>query len=62
METNDFKSLPVSSRLRAVDSIAEEVAKIVNEAKAKADEILKPTGYSLNINADFVMKTPEPKE
>lgn len=57
----EFKQLGVSEKLKLSESLGAKVAKIMNIAREKANKILLPTGYGVNITVEFY-KLEAPKQ
>lgn len=47
------KPLSVSEQMKVAEANGAKVAKIMNEARDKANKILKKSGHIVNINIDF---------
>ena len=52
-KNKDFKDLSVSQKMKEADELGAKVAKIMNEARAKANKLLLKSGHGVNINVDF---------
>jgi hypothetical protein len=52
-DNKKIKPLSVSAQLNQAEANGAKVAKIMNEAREKANKILKESGHYVNINVDF---------
>lgn len=53
MKKTKQTKLSVSEQMKEADATGAKVAKIMNEAREKANKILKKSGHFVNINIDF---------
>jgi 5-formyltetrahydrofolate cyclo-ligase len=53
------KQMSVSQKMNNAQEIAEKIAKIMNEAKAKAQKLTLPLGYDINVQIEFLKKEVE---
>ena len=49
----ETKQLSVGEQMRQAEADGAKVAKIMNDAREKANKILKKSGHFVNINVDF---------
>lgn len=61
-KVKDFNKLGVSERMRVSESLGAKVAIIFNKARERANKILAPTGYGVNIQVDFYKVEPAKQE
>lgn len=47
------KKISVKDKLKSAESLGAKVAKIMNEARTKANALLAESGHGVNINIDF---------
>ncbi len=52
-KAKETKQLSVSEQMKEAEVNGAKVAKIMNEAREKANKILKKSGHCVNINIDF---------
>jgi hypothetical protein len=49
----EFNQLGISDKMKAGEELGAKVAKIMNDARKKANKLLAKSGHGVNINVDF---------
>jgi hypothetical protein len=49
----EFNKLGIADKMKAGEELGAKVAKIMNDARKKANKILAESGHGVNINIDF---------
>lgn len=52
-KSKEFNQLGLSERMNMSEMLGSKVAIIFNKARDKANKILKPAGFEINIKVDF---------
>ncbi len=53
MKDKETKQLSVKEQMLAAEELGSKVAKIMNDARAKANKILAKSGHTVNIQVEF---------
>lgn len=53
MQVKDLSKMSVSEKVKYAEDLGAQVAEIINEALEKANKMLAPHGYLVNVRADF---------